>query len=150
MTAPKATDLVSVDTGAGEEDDSENNGKLDHHGAGCAIEQRPPTTSHRLVFNYVPVACSIDTLSAKFSSAHSFLFLESLHGALGKALEAATVVVKGKCTCGVGIGGLQVGFFREGLKDGVAEPGVELAAAQETPSTLPPSRISKDVLIPST
>jgi hypothetical protein len=39
MTAPKATDLVSVDAGHGEEEGSENDGKLDHHGAGCGTEQ---------------------------------------------------------------------------------------------------------------
>jgi hypothetical protein len=34
-TAPKAADLVSVDAAHGEEEGSENDGKLGHHGAGC-------------------------------------------------------------------------------------------------------------------
>jgi hypothetical protein len=34
-TAPKAADLVSIDAARGEEEGSENDGKLGHHGAGC-------------------------------------------------------------------------------------------------------------------
>jgi hypothetical protein len=38
-SAPKAAELVSVDAGHGEEEGSENDGKLGHHGAGCVTEQ---------------------------------------------------------------------------------------------------------------
>jgi hypothetical protein len=38
-TTPMATDLVSVDAGHGEEEGSENDGKLGHNDTGCVTEQ---------------------------------------------------------------------------------------------------------------